>query len=78
MVYIVLQNAFELSQVIFLLAMHSWYMNRFINRSELLSAYAKPIWEFSSRHLFDLGNPFAAPYRRNLQLRSYPDYARSA
>jgi hypothetical protein len=45
---------------------------------KVLSAYAKPIWEFSSRHSFDLGNPFAAPHRRNLQLRSHPDYARSA
>jgi hypothetical protein len=49
-----------------------------VRPGEVLSAYAKPIWEFSSRHLFNLGNPFASPYRRNLQLRSHPDYASMA
>jgi hypothetical protein len=50
----------------------------FLDPYILLSAYAKPIWEFSFRYLFDLGNPFTAPYRHNLQLKLYSDYARSA
>src|SRR6266516_6880330 len=46
--------------------------SRIIFASNLLSAYAKPIWEFSSRHSFDLGNPVAAPHRRNFQLHMTP------
>jgi hypothetical protein len=42
MVYVALQNAFELSQVIFLLAMHSWYMNRFITLSEWIYEKTEP------------------------------------